>query len=413
MLNMLLREKRLSVLLSGSLLSKIGDGIHEFVFIVTVLKVTGNQVVDAGLIYFFHFIPYLVLGPVGGVLSDRLPRKWLMLFSDLARMLITGAFCLLLMADQINAVVLAVLGMLMTACRTVFQPSFQGSIPSLVKSENLPAANGAAQITGEIGGLIGPAVGGAILALTASAGHVLIVDVVAYLLSTLCILAVRIPFAPAEQEKPEPLTLRNLYGDFWGNLREVMAQQQLLITIIYSSLCIFLVGAALRILIPAMMKGNGYDDSLIGYGMSLIAFGTIVGAVLCSKVIRDFSSRNLMLFWGVYGLVLATLPAFVFSQPAMLAACFALGAVGAFVDVILPTNIQQLSTNQNIGKNFSLFSTLANTGEALSGSFAGVLVLFSSVGGGVTAIGFLIAAVAWFGKFKAGGSKLETVAQHE
>lgn len=404
MIKILKKEKQFSVLLAGNLFSKIGDGIHEFVFIVTVLKVTNNEIVNAGVIYFFRFIPYLILGPIGGVLSDKLSRKFLMSGADLCRVLIIGVFCTLLITNQIGPTSLALLGMLMTAFRTIFQPAFQASIPSLVRSENLPVANGATQIVGEIGGLIGPALGAAGVAMVASPGYVLLLDAVTYLLSALCVLSVQIPIDHvAAEDSNQRLTLRSLYGNFWKNLKQVLARSQLFITIIYSSVCIFLVGAALQILIPSMIKTAGFTDSMIGYAMSLSALGTISGALLCAKITGDFSTRKLMRYWGLYGLALSLLPFFMANPATILASCFVLGVFGAFVDVVLPTVIQRLSSNTNIGKNFSLFSTLANTGEALSGSLAGLLVLFSSVGISVTVIGLLTASVAYLGKLKSAG----------
>lgn len=400
MIKMLLQEKPFSVLLGGNLLSRIGDGVHEFVFIIIVLKVTNNGVAHAGIIYFFRFIPYLMLGPLGGALSDRLPRKSLMLYADFARMMVTSSFCALLITDHAGPISLALVGMLMTAMRTIFQPAFQAAIPSLVRAENLPAANGMTQIAGEIGGLVGPALGGVAVALIASPGHVLMLDAATYLLSALCVWRIAVPADHVSQGSSAGLTLRRLYGEFGQNLVSVMAKSELFITIAYSSACILFVGAALRILIPAMLKNGGFPDSVVGYAMSLTAFGAIAGAAVFGKIARDFSTRSLMLYWCLYGLVLSVLPACVRSATAILLGCFVLGAFGAFVDVALPTNIQRLSTDANLGKNFSIFSTLANTGEALSGGFAGVLVLFSPVAISVTVIGLLIASVAYVGKLK-------------
>jgi MFS transporter, DHA3 family, macrolide efflux protein len=399
MINMLRRERRFSILLTGNALSQVGDGIHEFIFIVTVLNVTHNSVALAGVIYFFRFIPYLVLGPLGGALSDRLPRRSLMLFADISRMATTGVFCGLLVVDQINVVALALIGMLMTSFRTVFQPAFQGTIPSIVVTEHLPAANGATQMAAELGGLAGPALGGIMLAKVVQPGYVLAIDAASYLLSTLCVLrAVGSAAQPGTESSRGPLTLRMLYGDFGRNLRATLSKRELFVTIGFSALCILFVGAALRILIPTMLKGHGYPDSVIGYAMSSIALGAMAGALLCSKAMRDFSTRKLMAYWCVYGIALAILPACVASIPWVLTGCFALGSLGAFVDVILPTNIQRLSTDTNVGKNFSLFSTLANTGEALSGGLASTLSLFSSVGASLIILGILIASIAYIGK---------------
>jgi DHA3 family macrolide efflux protein-like MFS transporter len=402
MIGMLRRERPFSILLTGNVLSQIGDGIHEFIFIVTVLRVTHNNVTLAGIVYFFRFIPYLVLGPLGGALSDRLPRRSLMVFADLSRMTITGIFCALLIGDFINVVSLALIGMLMTSFRTLFQPAFQGTIASIVSPEHIPAANGATQMAAEMGGLLGPALGGIMLATIGHPGYVLAIDAATYLMSTLCVCrAMAAPVRIEPESEKAALTLGSLYGEFGQNLRMALCKRELFVTIGFSALCILFVGAALRILIPAMLKGSGYTDSIIGYAMSFIALGALVGALLCSRVTRDFSTRNLMLYWSVYGIALALLPLCAISLPAVLGGCFVLGSLGAFVDVILPTNIQNLSTNANVGKNFSLFSTLANTGEALSGGVAGALTLFASIGASLIILGILIASVAYIGKTRA------------
>jgi MFS transporter, DHA3 family, macrolide efflux protein len=400
MLAMLRRERRLSVLLTGNLLSQIGDGIHEFVFIITVLNTTHANVALSGTIYFFRFIPYLVLGPLGGALSDRLSRRSLMIGADPARMAITGVFCLLLSSGRIDAVALALVGMSMTAFRTVFQPAFQGAIPSLVRAEYLPAANGATQMAAEMGGLVGPALGATLLYAVSNAGYVLAIDAATYLVSLLCIWRSidGAQVAPLQRGLSRTrVTLRNLYAEFAANFKASLGKRDLSVSIGYSALCILFVGAALRVLIPTMLKGEGYGDSIIGYAMSFLALGALAGALLCGSILRDFSTPSLMTYWRIYGFMLALLPLCAVSIPVMLGGCCLLGAIGAFVDVVLPTNIQRLSTEANVGKNFSLFSTLANTSEAMSGAFAGVLSAIAPVGIGISLIGVAVVSIGCAG----------------
>ena len=403
MLAMLRKERRLSVLLTGNVLSQIGDGVHEFVFLITVLHVTHANVVLSGMVYFFRFVPYVVLGPLGGVLSDRWPRRTLMICADLARMAITAAFCLLLSKGWAGVTVLALVGMSMTAFRTVFQPAFQGAIPTLVRGEHLAAANAATQTAVELGGLIGPALGGTLLYLAADPGYVLAIDAVTYLVSALCIrgaIEAPRPLTPT-RTRTEPhagsMTLRGLYLEFGRNFKAALVRRDLFVSIGYSALCILFVGAALRVLIPTMLKGEGFADSAIGYAMSFLALGAVIGALLCGTLLRDFSTSGLMTYWRWYGFALALLPLCAVSVPATLAGCVLLGGIGAFVDVALPTNIQRLSTEANVGKNFSLFSTLANTSEAMSGAFAGAVSLVAPVGIGISVIGMVVIAVGYAG----------------
>lgn len=402
MLAMLRKERRLSILLTGNLLSQIGDGVHEFIFIVTVLNVTHANVALSGAVYFFRFIPYVVLGPLGGALSDRLSRRTLMVAADLARMIITAAFCLLLSSARIDVTALALIGMSMTAFRTLFQPAFQGTIPVLVRAEHLPAANGAAQMAAEMGGLVGPALGGGLLYAVTNAGYVLAIDAATYFVSALCVW--RTIASSGQAARAEPIarcTLRGLYGEFAANFKASLAKRELCVSIGYSALCILFVGAALRVLIPTMLKSEGYADSVIGFAMSAIALGALSGALVCGSVSRDFSTPSLMTYWRCYGFMLALLPLCAVSAPATFAGCFMLGAIGAFVDVVLPTNIQRLSTDANVGKNFSLFSTLANTSEAMSGAFAGALSAIAPVAVGISIIGVAVVSVGYAGTARA------------
>ncbi|PMS20175.1 MFS transporter [Trinickia dabaoshanensis] len=401
MFAMLRKERRFSVLLTGHLLSQVGDGVHEFVFIITVLHVTHANVAASGAVYFFRFIPYVLLGPLGGALSDRWPRRSLMIFADLARMTITLVLCGLLSTRSLGVGGLAVIGMAMTALRTVFQPAFQGAIPSLVRTEHLPAANGATQTVAELGGFLGPALGGTLLYAVTNPGYILVIDAATYLVSALCIrYAIGTP-SRGGSDAPAPgagsITLRALYRDFASNLKAALGRRDLFVSIGYSALCILFVGAALRVLIPTMLKAEGFVDSVIGYAMSLLALGAVAGALLCGNLSRDFSTASLMTYWRCYGFMLALLPLCAVSAVVTLAGCFLLGAIGAFVDVVLPTNIQRLSTQENVGKNFSLFSTLANTGEAMSGAFAGALSVVAPVSIGISVIGVIVVAVGYLG----------------
>lgn len=402
MLAMLRRERRLSVLLTGNVLSQVGDGVHEFIFVIAVLHATHANVALAGAVYFFRFLPYVVLGPLGGALSDRWPRRSLMIGADLARVAITVAFCLLLSSERVGITALALIGMSMTAFRTVFQPAFQGTIPMLVRADHLPAANGATQTAAELGGLIGPALGGMLLYAVSNPGYVLAIDAATYLFSALCIRHAIATTVHAERaSSPNSMTLFGLYREFGANLKSALARRELFVSIGYSALCILFVGAALRVLIPTMLKGEGFEDSTIGYAMSSLALGAVAGALLCGSVSRDFSTPSLMTYWRCYGFTLALLPLCAVSATATLAGCFALGAAGAFIDVVLPTNIQRLSTDVNVGKNFSLFSTLANTSEAMSGVFAGALSVVAPVGIGVSVIGVAVVAVGYLGASRA------------
>lgn len=394
MMKLLFKEKELTKLLAGDFISKIGDGIFHFVFVISALNVTDNNAALTGLIYFFSFIPYLFMGPLGGVIADKTNKKNIMVLSDSFRAILTVSLSFLIYSESLDIFSLSVVGLLMTSFRALFQPSFQSSIPILVRKPNLQKANSYVQISHEIGGIIGPSLAGFLVALQFNIEKVLLLDSLSYFLSIAFLLSVKLP-SNKESEVPigKALSFGKALIEVKANVRNMLAERRLLVTIVNSSICILLVGSLLRILIPSFINDN-YGQEYIGYAFSLIALGTVVGAALCGKLLKESNSNRLMTSWALYGIAISLIPIVPINIIFLFAGCAILGVVGAFVDIILITNIQSLSSSEDIGKNFSIFSTLANSGEALSGTLTGLFTLFFSVGGTITFVGTLVSFVA-------------------
>jgi hypothetical protein len=81
-----------SVLRSGAyrplwlsqLVSNFGDSLHYIALVVLVFEMTGRGVSVAGLVA-AEIMPVLLLGPVAGVVIDRVDRKWVLIGADLFR----------------------------------------------------------------------------------------------------------------------------------------------------------------------------------------------------------------------------------------------------------------------------------------------------------------------------------------
>ena len=85
-----LRHRDFRYLAAGLATSQVGEWLASLALIVFVLEETGSAgwVAAAGTA---RLIPYVALGPIGGTIADRLPRLKVMIASDLARVLSSGA----------------------------------------------------------------------------------------------------------------------------------------------------------------------------------------------------------------------------------------------------------------------------------------------------------------------------------
>jgi len=106
-----------------------------------------------------QFLPSVAVGLIAGPLIDRLPRKSLMIGSDLAR---AAIFCALPFVTSPAAIV--VLASLAGFATGFFRPAVYAGLPNLVAAEDLPSANGLLQAVENVSWTIAPPIAGLIVA---------------------------------------------------------------------------------------------------------------------------------------------------------------------------------------------------------------------------------------------------------
>ena len=94
-----LREREFRLLWSGQLVSVVGDGMLLVALSFAVLDLTGS-VTDLGVVLAVSRLPLLLTVLAGGVVADRLPRRWVMVGADLVRLGCQAACGALLLAGR-------------------------------------------------------------------------------------------------------------------------------------------------------------------------------------------------------------------------------------------------------------------------------------------------------------------------
>ena len=85
----LLLTRNFGLVWSGQLISQIGDGVSRLALLWFVYAITGSAL-KTSIIGLLQTIPPIMLGPVIGVYVDRLPKKYLLIISDLLRAVLIG-----------------------------------------------------------------------------------------------------------------------------------------------------------------------------------------------------------------------------------------------------------------------------------------------------------------------------------
>ena len=143
--------------------SQAGDALLSavLVFLVLALSPEGVGGGRAGLVRFAGTVPFLLLGPLAGMLADRVDRRKLMIASDIARAAILLAIPFLWQAGALTWLTLAVAAFLVATFSSAFSPAMSAFVPDIAEGLALVRANALLQTSTQlamIGGMLVAAV---------------------------------------------------------------------------------------------------------------------------------------------------------------------------------------------------------------------------------------------------------------
>ena len=156
-----LRARNIRLLLAGLAASQAGDWLYNLALLAFVYGRTHSSM-WVGLTTAARVLPEVVFGPLGGVLTDRLDRRFVLLGSDAARVAIM-ALLTLVAATGAPIVLAPVLAALCTAAGSAYPPCVAAVLPRLAAEDELAAANAARISLTHLCIVAGPVFGAALL----------------------------------------------------------------------------------------------------------------------------------------------------------------------------------------------------------------------------------------------------------
>ncbi|HWN63242.1 MAG TPA: MFS transporter, partial [Streptosporangiaceae bacterium] len=170
------------LLAGGQFASTIGDYCYAVALPWLVLSNHGSTVL-LGIVLACYGVPRTVLIPVGGILADKLGPRTLMLFADVMRCALVGVLTFLAARHTASLVTLGPTAALIGAGEGLFLPASFTIMPSLLDGPRLAAGNALSSTAVQAGSLIGPAIGGALVAITGASTAAFGIDAVSFAVS--------------------------------------------------------------------------------------------------------------------------------------------------------------------------------------------------------------------------------------
>jgi MFS family permease len=341
--------------------SFVGDAVSMVALVVLVVEITGSASAVGGALV-ARLLP-TIASPLAGVLADRVDRRVVLVAGDLARaVLVLG----LVFARDLATIY--VLVFLMGLARTVFNPTVRAAFPSVVGGGNLTRANALIAGTFSTSIMVGPALGGLLVA-SIGVDAAFLADAVTYLISAILLSTVPLPHPRRESEEQTGFVrdLRSGFGYLLG------ARVPLAI-VVGAFLTILTINATVPAEVFLAKETFGTGDA--GYGLLVSLWGG--GMVLGSALMAVLGGRiNLVLLYFVSIFVGALALAGTGLAPAFVLALGALtveGVATGIDNVATDTILQERVPDAFLGRVFSIRFLGYSAGEALAYPAGGLLV---------------------------------------
>ncbi len=253
-------------------ISDAGDAIWSVALAWTAVQVTTPAL--AGLIVAAGSVPRAVALLFGGVLADRVNPRALMVLFTIVRTVVLVAVAVWSALTVPSVVVLLLAAIAFGICDAFYEPAAGTISRQMVRRADLPAYGAAMQTSARLGGMLGSASGGVIVAHLGISGSASLDAVTFALVVAFLVVWLRPRFAlPRAAREP---VLRGIASGF-RHLRDVPTTRTLVIALAGLNLA---AAPALGIGVALRADAEGWGAEALGWFGAFAGVGATVGALV-------------------------------------------------------------------------------------------------------------------------------------
>ncbi|CAM3849959.1 MFS transporter [Alkalicoccus chagannorensis] len=188
--NLLKNNPDFHKLMWAVILSQIGTQMHRFGLPWLVYDISGSAALMA-VNFTVSLIPGFIFGLLGGIVSDRYSRKFILISGDILAFLVISVFLLLyLLSMPIGVLSLFILTFALSTLSALSTPSFDAAVPKLVSNKEIVDANGLFNVSRSFISLGGPVFAGVIIGFFGPWSNILL-NGLSFLFSAILIIFIR------------------------------------------------------------------------------------------------------------------------------------------------------------------------------------------------------------------------------
>jgi MFS family permease len=308
------------LLFVGTTLAMVAFGMMNVTQGVVAFHLTGENSA-VGFVSFGQGIAMLLLGPMGGALSDRISKRRLMLFAQSVIGLMFGLIAALIITGVVTIWLLAAATLVMGCMFAVMGPARQAWIGDLLEGEMLSSGVALQQLMMNATRIVGPLLAGLLIATEGfgtGGAYVVMAVVFAGVVASLGLMA---PAPPRKKARPT-----SVMTDMTEGIRYIAHSPQVrLLTLTF--LGVVLSGFSYQTIMPGYLEhALGHPASQLGIIFGTTAAGGIVTTLVLAA--RPPSRDTFPLMFG-FGVALAASLFLLAIAPTFLVALAVAALVGA------------------------------------------------------------------------------------
>jgi len=306
----LLKNKNFSLLIFGKLASLIGTQMQNFALSLYVLKTTGSAAKFASVLA-VTIVPQLLLGPIAGVLADWFDRKKIMIYLNIFSGLAVGACALMFQINGgLSMPYIYALVITLSIISLLYVPAITTVIPTVIKKEELPDANGVNAFIMNLGSLTAPALAGVLFGLY-SMFVILIVNSASFFIAAVSQIFIKMPKL---NKKPEKINFTTFSTDFLEGVKFIKNKRLILNIIILGMIINFAYSPVLSLGLTYISKQIiKITDYQYGILESVIVISTMIAPFVCSSIAKKLHTGKIIFYDILFTSIFMALMALVSS----------------------------------------------------------------------------------------------------
>ena len=372
-------------LIGASAASQLGDWLFNAALLGYVYSATGSAG-WVGAATICRLLPYVLLGPVGGMIADRYDRRTVLLVGDLLRCSLMLALAAVVATESPVELVIA-LTALASAAGTAERPAAMAMLPRMVGESRLAPANALLHTVQDLGVVVGPAIGAILLAVGPHAVAFL-VNGATFAASAALISTMQRRAAPVGTGEIESMRSELMHGlhtarttSFVLPLFAVVAMAELT----YGAQTVQLV----------LYASNRLDVGAAGYGylLAVAGLGGLLSATVNARLAASTKVAGIVVVAGA--VFCATQLAYAWTTELAIALLVTLLGGAGFVacEVVAETALARVVRSEVLGRVMGVFDSLSVAAMVLGAVLAPVLVARTSLRASFVVLGIATVVV--------------------